>query len=272
MEGFTRLSKEVWVFEKVETSTGDHPDYVIIFGWMGAQLSHIRKYVDQYKIIYPNITPIIVVSRAEHFYEGKQKREQSIAPLADYLNKQGIFDGGSNVLIHVFSNGGAYQLAQLSTILHNGQYKGPRRLAFIFDSCPGTTTLTNSIDALTISIKPPLLRYLSILILSILLSIIYITVLLTRSEFPIEKTRKTLQSLTVFPGTKPSTPRLYIFSEKDRLVASSAVESHFTEAKGLGYNVRFVKFGDCQHVQNARVHPEEYWKAVQEIWAEAKNA
>ena len=60
-----------------------------------------------------------------------------------------------------------------------------------------------------------------------------------------------------------------MFTEIDRLVPVKAVERHVEEVRKLGYNVRTKKFGDCQHVQNARAHPEEYWEAVREVWKTA---
>jgi hypothetical protein len=74
----------------------------------------------------------------------------------------------------------------------------------------------------------------------------------------------------VLPWMRKGTPRLYIYSDGDDMVASSVVEAHIEEAKKRGLNIHAEKFGkESKHVAHARTDPQRYWAAVERIWKEA---
>ncbi|CAL1696476.1 unnamed protein product [Somion occarium] len=272
MQGFTRIGKDVYVPENVSPfASEDGPDYVIVFGWMGAQLAHLRKYLDQYKTLYPDTNAILVISRPEHFFHGTKKQEESLAPLLSYFKREGLFDGKASLLVHAFSNGGAVQLTRLSTMIERSKQLGPRALAFVFDSLPGETSLSTAVDAFTIGFKGPVVKVIAYVAFALLFFVFHLVHTVTGAKFPIEQTRQILNDPHLLPGASENTPRLYLFSDKDRLVPVTAVESHIADAKQLGLNVRAAKLLGSQHVQHSRTHPDEYWTAVRETWEKAKK-
>ena len=81
--------------------------------------------------------------------------------------------------------------------------------------------------------------------------------------------RAALNQAQVLPWTNVKTPRLYIYSDNDQLVAQKDVAEHIAEAKELGFNVRAEYFKGSSHVSHARLDPDRYWDAVRNVWADA---
>ncbi|KAG6853728.1 hypothetical protein C0991_001966 [Blastosporella zonata] len=70
----------------------------------------------------------------------------------------------------------------------------------------------------------------------------------------------------LLPWTRDSTPRLYLCSRNDQVVAFYEVEAHAEDAKKAGFDVRFEAFEDTPHVSHAKYEPERYWGAVKAVW------
>lgn len=71
----------------------------------------------------------------------------------------------------------------------------------------------------------------------------------------------------VLPWMGVHTPRLYLFSRKDKLISWREVAQHAETAKESGMDVRCELFEESAHVAHARVEPERYWSSIQEVWA-----
>ncbi|KAG2062421.1 hypothetical protein BDR04DRAFT_1165280 [Suillus decipiens] len=65
------------------------------------------------------------------------------------------------------------------------------------------------------------------------------------------------------------TPRLYLFSRKDRSSPWQEVEHHAKTAKERGMDVRCELFEESEHTAYIRVEPERYWSSVQDVWVVA---
>ncbi len=92
---------------------------------------------------------------------------------------------------------------------------------------------------------------------------------LRRKQGVIDELRAQLNNPLILPWTTASTPRLYLYSDTDRMIARHAVEEHIALAKTAGLNTHVVLFHGSPHVAHARTHPEKYWEAVKSTWAEA---
>lgn len=73
----------------------------------------------------------------------------------------------------------------------------------------------------------------------------------------------------VLPWMGLHTPRLYLFSRKDKSSPWQEVMHHAKTAKELGMDVRCELFEESDHVSHMRIEPERYWSSVQEVWAVA---
>lgn len=73
----------------------------------------------------------------------------------------------------------------------------------------------------------------------------------------------------VLPWMGLHTPRLYLFSRKDRMSPWQEVVHHAKTAQERGIDVRCELFEESDHVAHMRVEPERYWSSVQEVWVVA---
>jgi hypothetical protein len=78
-----------------------------------------------------------------------------------------------------------------------------------------------------------------------------------------------LHNPKIFPWMDSTTPRLYFYSDADKLSSADAVRSHITAGKEIGLNIREERFLESPHVSHSRVDPDRYWGAVHSLWGDA---
>ncbi|KAF9449759.1 hypothetical protein P691DRAFT_702658 [Macrolepiota fuliginosa MF-IS2] len=257
---------------------------------MGAKLLHLQKYTSSYQKRYPNTTIILVRSEAAFFWSTEHAQRKDLVPVVEILEATGSITSTRRknqvptlepssllpkhrVLVHAFSNGGCCQLATLSKILSESQIASSSTGttgAIVLDSCPGTSSLSSAQRAFASAVSHPLMRILA----RILITLLYCFELIMRHVFRkrsiIQRMKHRLNDPQILPWTGKNTPRLYIYSEGDDLVAASAVEEHIADAREKGLNVQAEKYGkESRHVAHARTDPGRYWGAIGRIWEEA---
>jgi len=272
-----QISSDVYSAAPLQPSTTNNsegPSIILMFGWMEGKVSHTKKYMNSYAKLYPHASQILVRSRQAFFWKGKASKESALLSVIDLLRKGGMFKAAPapSLLVHVFSNGGGFQLVELNRILES-KFPAPASsasaTAIIYDSVPGKAGLIPALTAFTAPIKSPLGR----IILSIPLTVVYFVLVaitfVTRQRPMFDQLRSGLNKAQVLPWTNENTPRLYIYSDTDEMVQEKAVAEHIAEAKELGLNVRAEYFSGSAHVSHARSEPERYWDAVKSAWADA---
>ncbi|KAF7984498.1 hypothetical protein HWV62_13641 [Athelia sp. TMB] len=178
--------------------------------------------------------------------------------------------GNGPSVILIFGWSGGFQLVELAHMMRGVETEGPRPpTAIIFDSLPGQMELFGAFAAILAPVKSKLLKYASFLPFAFVYYIINLWSFLTRAEPMFDRLRNSLNDERLLPWTTKRTPRLYLFSDTDKLVEHAHVLEHIAEAKGIGLNVKAVEFKGTPHVAHARRDPETYWKAVEDVWAEA---
>ncbi|KZP27965.1 hypothetical protein FIBSPDRAFT_780474 [Athelia psychrophila] len=238
---------------------------------MGSQVPHLLKYMEHYTKLYPRACLILVKSPQALAFQGHSSRKASVAPAIDLLKREGMFGPHApSLLVHAFSNGGGFQLVELSHMLRDTEIVGPRPpVAIIFDSMPGLMDLRGTFRALTAPVKSKPLKYVIFLPFAFVYYAFAFVALVTRTVPMIDALRNSLNEERLLPWTTKNTPRLYIFSDTDKLVQHGAVLEHIVQANGLGLNVKGVEFKGSPHVAHVRQDPETYWKAVEDTWNEA---
>ncbi|KZV72630.1 hypothetical protein PENSPDRAFT_628472 [Peniophora sp. CONT] len=271
-------------------TSGDHldglertrePSLILIFGWMQANLPHLEKYSSEYARRYPRAMQLIVRCHPSFFVKSKTAQHAALSPAVQFLLREG-FVGSKDaetsytpqqpdraILTHVFSNGGAYVLTVLSTLLTQyraPQTSGPISSALVLDSTPGKANLSRTMTAFTAQMRSPLLRYPA----NVVLCLGYILLLayhrISRSESLVDHFRRTLLSTQFLPWGSKHTPRLYIYSHDDALVGFDDVEEHIAEARRAGYEVETEFYTRSAHVAHMRTDPKRYWTAIESLW------
>ncbi|KAH6909347.1 hypothetical protein BKA70DRAFT_1278261 [Coprinopsis sp. MPI-PUGE-AT-0042] len=292
------LSRPVDNAQTSETTIPEtsQPTVILIFGWMGAKLPHLLKYINKHDQLYPAATKILVRSEAPSFWASKSKRHAYLAPVLDVLEALGCLTtakhspvkGGSaieplgvkpppRILIHSFSNGGCWQLTTLSGLIAERYPESsyPRTnlppTAVVLDSCPGTGGIRATQKAFLAAVRNPILRRLAALVITIL----YVIGLIGHHVFGIKtalaKVQEGLNKPYLLPWFSKETPRLYIYSAADELIPSTQVEEHARGAKAEGLTVKLERFENSPHVAHARADPDRYWGAVTALWSEVSK-
>jgi hypothetical protein len=269
-----------WDFEKLTDAISYHrqpsegrqepkngPSLIVLCTWMSANRKHISKYTSHYRQKYPAASLLVIESSiADIFYRTNATQKTRLRLARDILTSHITSSHGQQhrqILLHVFSNGGAQCAVQLATSLPPSTR--PHAFdAIVFDSCPGEATYARSVHAMSLSLpKSPLAQYLGPVLIHFTLCLFYLAIFVLQFETVITRSRRCLNDPEMF-GT--DVPRVYIYSKGDELVPWGDVESHAEDAKAKGYgDVRRVLFGDSAHCAHAMAHREEYWGAVEGV-------
>ncbi|GAA5870928.1 hypothetical protein JCM3774_003483 [Rhodotorula dairenensis] len=270
------------------------PRLVLLCTWMGAQLKHAEKYVDAYRKLYPDSTVLLVRSNPIDFFR-RRRFVESIRPAADLLlaAKAGARGAGpqqSDLLVHTLSNGGCLTLQELNElVLHHHHHRrhcsnsevsqsereqrptyGIPARAFIYDSCPGLSTLQSTIRAFSAGLRNPWVKYPAVAAISLMYGVLRLWSMIRRQPSTLARISAYLNSPTLLPPV----PRLYLYSPIDELIPPEDVERHAAEARTRAgvQDIRMEKFQQSPHVAHARTDPERYWGAVKRIWEESGRA
>ncbi|KAJ7593215.1 hypothetical protein C8J56DRAFT_930579 [Mycena floridula] len=279
---FNKLSQDIYTYAPPATAhqnrevDGVQPKLIIIFGWMEGKIWSLKKYMTIYNTMYPYATQLLILARGSSAWTSDRKNAEILAPAVDFLRTTAPDGSLPDTLIHVFSNGGGFQLLRLSELLtglgaaDNSVTAASRPLtAMVLDSVPGDAGLGPALVAHTAPIAGVFLKLLA----TIPLSVLYFAVLGARwlmgKPNPFTALRDGLKASNIFPGMDKSTPRTYIYSQEDRIVQAEAVERHIAELQAQGFNVGMEQFKGSQHVAHAKKEPERYWNIVAKTWKRA---
>ncbi|KAJ7452775.1 hypothetical protein B0H11DRAFT_2072948 [Mycena galericulata] len=262
---------------RTRTNSKGDPRVIILFGWMDAPLRLLKKYAMNHRLYWPSSDIIIVQSHPAWIWSSEKKRADMLRPLASYLIST-IYclprELRGGILLHVLSNGGAFQLITLSKVLVSSESSVIRtgesiRLATILDSTPGTGEYSSLLATITTGVKSAGVRT----ILTIPVSMLYLALRL-RSVVMGEGNLFTrlhvgLQTEELLPRTDMHAPRVYIYSATDSMVPARSVEKHISVLKksNFSFDIEVEKFTGSQHILHERNDPVRYWNAVRRTWA-----
>ncbi|KAI5479137.1 indole-diterpene biosynthesis protein PaxU [Pseudohyphozyma bogoriensis] len=286
------------------TTVGDDPSIVVMFGWMEANIKHLQKYISAYQLLvgrlssaevpeptiltlqylqYPATTVILIRSFQKTFFKSPAAQLKQLKPahtlLSAKLPPNPRSGKESRVLVHAFSNGGAQSLQYLNKLfagegLAEGEAKPllegatsgglPARVV-VLDSCPGKESLSSAVAAFTAPFQKSLLYWPVAAALTVVYGWLKLVALITRKPPHLTLIGQYLNT------SLPQVPRLYLYSNGDKLINDADVEEHAAEAKQRGVEVRLEKFDKTGHVNHVagEANREKYWKAIRETWEKA---
>jgi hypothetical protein len=286
------------------------PDLIIITSWTGAASKYVAKYTASHNALYPGV-PILVITTlvADLVIRSTSQNIKALGPAVKYLlsRETGPATAASpgpirhayldqrqpqaeppselrfsSILLHVFSEGGAYKAVCLAHA-YLGSTNHASRLpiaALILDSTPGTPRLRNLAiglqQALPNSKSGPITRALRTALSTGVVWLAWAALQLRRHtagdgerDF-ISQTRKALNDEQLW-GDLRGVPRTYLFGEEDEIIWWGDVHSHGAESamaneRGIGsLMVRFKRTGHCAHVRK-ETNRTIYWDAVKKTW------
>ncbi|KAG1778998.1 hypothetical protein EV702DRAFT_966944, partial [Suillus placidus] len=251
---------------------------ILIFGWMGAQLGYLRSYTHAYTKLYPNASQILVQCNPDVFWSTINTTQRRLMPIIDALKALHCLPSSESsaqrrprILTHVFSGGGCLQMTCLGHMLQQkyGFASAQRSFtsALILDSCPTIVDLDRFKLAFSAMVQNPIARHVVLTFISTVYFIRFcLSLLFGKRMMLISDVHIDMQNPRVLPWMGLHTPRLYLFSRKDRVSPWQEVVHHAKTAQERGMDVRCELFEESDHVAHMRVEPERYWSSVQEVW------
>lgn len=229
---------------------------------MDAKPRHIAKYTAEYEKRYPSARILaITTSSIDAAFRTTTANLNRVQPALDILS---TLPANAKLLVHFFSNGGAVTNTLIAKAYAERTGRPLPARVYIFDSTIGRASYEATVRAFSLGLpKNILAQLLGVLVLRVLLALYYLGNLLLGKEELVEAARRALNDKTLLDR---DTPRLYIYSVADDMVAWQDVEEHARDAKKLGYTVYMEKYQDSGHAAHMLVDRERYWGAVDRLW------
>jgi hypothetical protein len=238
----------------------DAPSAILLFAWMGAPVRHMSKFIDYYNKLFPNSPILLVLSTPDGFFARSSVRSALIEPV--YTAFKSLHIDPSNVLVHIFSNGGLNAFYTFVSLIPSKSFS-PRLL--VLDSAPGKTTLRGGVKAFTVDIKGRVKRFTMAILIALILCFISLVDKISGKGHLMDRLRAWLVD---GKAIDKSTKRLFLYSDADELVHSDTVRETIKELEDRKYPVWSRNFGETRHVGHMRANPEEYWGEIVKIWNE----
>lgn len=272
---FTRLSSRVHLHTPIGHATtsgrmkSNDPDLILLCTWMGAASKHIAKYTTGLQHLFPTAQIVLITTDVpDIMWTPFAEQEKDLLPAIDVLTHVAANDGERErrkprILVHLFSNGGAYRTCQINDLFQHRTGEPIAITAMAFDSCPGSGGYARSVNALSVSLPRGAFYYPSLLLLQIFLIGFYTLSTLGLTGNFILNLRRDLLDTRKFSAMAP---RVYLYSKADVMVGPDEVEEHAMRAKQKGWRVETVKFEHSPHAGHIMEDADRYWGAVERLW------
>jgi len=278
---------------------------VVLMGWWGAQPRQLDKYVQLYQDILPSAFIIAGTANPKAIFwydtvELRQFAREGLEAAARTLEQEHLqqqkktASPSSNpstedlpILVHCFSNGGAFVWHQMIQVLENHDKEGDqqqeedgsRRLLLdhtsvgissvrsnircqIYDSSPAYPALDTGVAALEGS---GMIRSRFLLIVVKCFFVMVNGFQAIWSQFQNRPHRIFQFWKDLVEDKSNNIPQGFIYSPIDRMVNVDHLQTFIQERQNRGITVSILTFPDSPHVQHYRYHPEAYKNFVRDF-------
>ena len=271
---------------------------IILCTWLGAARKHIAKYTAFYRSVAPDARILLIESSISILTSTivSQQRITEFAPAAaavsDTLTEcehrsshyakepaNGCLDhkdassrnhrptppssdARSQIMLHIFSNGGMSSATNLLRVLRSRLGEPLALTGLIFDSCPGKgTSYWQTFDAIILSFPKSIFwRFLGALAAHAFL-IFLVVHIACGNEHP-----GTLWRRTPLEESRSARGASYLFSREDRMIDWTDIKQHAEEARRKGWRVKEVLFEGSGHCAHLAMDEGKYIEAVNNVW------
>ncbi|XP_018565393.1 transmembrane protein 53 [Anoplophora glabripennis] len=229
---------------------------ILLFGWAGCQDKYLAKYSQIYEekglitLRYTAPVKCLFLKRYQMITIG----EKLVKLLID-LN----FDSHP-IIIHCFSNGGAFLYQNFSLALEKCPKPIPIK-GVIFDSAPGKRRILSLFRAISAILGGNVFYNFSMsLLMTMFLSMIWLYEVISNAICP----KSTFQSnpLENLKNEKNTWPQHFIYSKNDDLIPHTDIEYFADYRKKLGVDVTTLCYETSLHVKHLAENRESYVKSV----------
>lgn len=235
---------------------------------MDASPRHLAKYTAGYSALYPTARIVAITTTSiDAAFKTWSVNNSRIQPALSILLS---LPPSSRVLLHSFSNGGAWTACLLAKRYRAKTGKALPLTAMLLDSSPGRATYAATVNAFAVALPKNILLYIlgkaALHFFYWLYMFAYYIggVVYGQKLDLIAQVRQDLNTKEYFAvGGR----RSYVYSEGDEMVDWRFVEEHIVEARGLGYKVEGDRFGlESRHCGHLIADAGRYWGRVKDLW------
>ena len=239
---------------------------VLVCGWLNAPRRGVVKYVEMYKSF--QYQTMMLESNASFFVLSPSSIHKDAVAQVQKLRR------ASDELViipHMISNGGCISWYCLEDHLAKAgiSYRVP---AMIFDSAPNSdkgmlgvvSNASEGLDSFTKDIQSPLKRSIAKVVLAFGYSAAVLRWRLLGTPDPKQR------NFDRFIIRDARIPKLFLYSDEDKMVVADEIEVGIAKARSLGTPVETVKFHGSEHVAHFRLNPELYSKTIRQFLTQHK--
>ncbi|KAK6542027.1 hypothetical protein TWF694_007798 [Orbilia ellipsospora] len=249
------------------------PSLILIFGWTAAPRSALERYATEYKKLYPSAQSLLFpVVFTDFLAWPARSAAQTARGFDELLAAIDVLDNDSEILVHIFSGGGATRFAMIASLYRRARSRTLPVRVLVCDSGPtdassfsrARTLNDNILFAQSGSLVKEVMRPAFMLGLGAM----HVWTLATGQD---DFTTLSWEGLLDPELVPPEAVRGYVYSAHDIVVKPDEVERHVELALQRGLDVEVEKFADSKHVSHAKKDPERYWGFVRRLWEKSKK-
>jgi hypothetical protein len=252
------------------------PTIIVLYCWGDSNPKHVAKYTAGYRTLYPLARMVVIfgpILRA--ITQTLPQRSATMAPAID-----AIFGAGTDPDSHArdervmtisMSNTGGINIA---STLHAYKERFGRPMPYhlmICDSCPGSHDFLRNYAPWSRAMALGAAKYfpwpfvvtqgIAVAFLAAVHGLAWVTGNQSAAEFSVNAIND--ESLSV-----KSAGKLYLYSKEDDIISWKDIEEQAADARSKGYDVVCEVFEGTPHVGHMKVHPEQYWGAIEKRWTD----
>ena len=286
--GFQRLNKSLYLYapqtstasppDTKKTSSTD-PDVILLFGWGNAAPKAIVKYSAEYQRLYPRAKILLFLTTfSDLLLHTTTRQAKPLNAAVEFLLSMTNDDSSKNhhprILVHLFSNAGAYKFRELARFYRQATSSGPVPVnMIILDSAPGHPSFRRRLIGMQTQLPRQIVIYwlgtgllFFMMCIAILLGLVFQwNPLLDQVWYDLNDVSNDLQLVN------QNARRLYVYSKTDELVDWRNIMEHASDARAKGYRVQIEEFVNSKHVAHVLVDRNRYWDLIKQGWKEATN-
>jgi hypothetical protein len=252
----------LWTSSGYLSKTPKSRPLILIFAWNAAAAKHIAKYTLSYQNLFSTSRILLVRCFTPDMFRSSATYANLLKPTTDLVAEH--VEGGGEVLVHSFSNGGGNQVNEFAKAwVKSHGTKLPMR-AQILDSSPTKGPWMKSHAAITASFpKTFFWAWFGGALVHLLLLCTFVSDKVIGRENKMVVLCRELNDEDVFDNR---VPRVYLYSRADTMVGFEEADEHADIAEAKGWDVTKVQFERSGHCGHVREDEERYWEGIMGAW------
>jgi hypothetical protein len=244
---------------------------VLLLGWWGAKSKQLAKYTKLYQDRNCMTVQAIADKNGVLTHNNRLLDECALIAADHVVNLLDELDNKKiPVIIHAFSNGGAYVVERLEVLIQEARdgknrsesertllVLGARLQGEVFDSAPAYPTAQSAINAMSSVFASSIMRA----VVAIVVTSHYYYDMVLHHVFGFANGRKDFYKFMA--DSRFCLNQAYVYSASDEITDVTLLEELIASRRKITDDILVKKFDDSMHVQHLRMHEVAYTEFVE---------